>query len=81
MENLPRNQVLIKADFIQNIAHSRGRETSQAYYGKRQTQFLCFVVWYWVCRNGVWEKHKQYYDFLSSEAQFAVLPEVCAQAA
>ena len=42
--NLLFRDVLIKGDFIQNISHSRGKETDAAYYNKRQTQFLTFVV-------------------------------------
>lgn len=61
-ENLPDRAVIIKADFIQNIVHSRGQETSQSFYGKRQTQFLCFTVWYKV--GGT--THKKYVDYLSS---------------
>lgn len=43
--NLPRGHILIKGDFIQNITHDRGKETDAAYYNKRQTQLLTFVVW------------------------------------
>lgn len=60
------DEVIIQTDFIQNICHSRGRETSQSYYGKRQTQFLSFVIWYWVLIDGVFEKQKLHVDYLSS---------------
>jgi hypothetical protein len=58
-----RNKIIVKADFIQNISHSRGRETAQSYYRKRQTQFLVFVVWYWDARNN---SKKVHLDYLSS---------------
>lgn len=45
-KNLPLKSILIKGDFIQNIVHKRGRESSTAYYNKRQTQLLTFVIWY-----------------------------------
>lgn len=45
-KNLPVGNVLIRGDFIQNIVHSRRTESASAYYGKRQTQLLTFVVWY-----------------------------------
>lgn len=66
LENLPHDEIVIKADFIQNIVHDRGRETSQSYYGKRQTQFLCFVVWYYSFSAGVPTLTKEYFDYLSS---------------
>jgi hypothetical protein len=66
LAHLSRDEIVIKADFVQNIVHSRGRETSQAYYGKRQTQFLSFVVWYYTFENGEWTKHKLYIDYLSA---------------
>ena len=44
--HLPHGHILIKVDFIQNIAHRRGEETSSGYYNKRQTQLLVFVIWY-----------------------------------
>ena len=65
--NLPQGHVLIKADFIQNISHSRGQETDAAYYNKRQTQLLTFVVWYHE-DNSTAEEPKisiKYYDYLS----------------
>lgn len=66
-EHLPRDEIIVKADFIQNIVHDRGRETSQSYYyGKRQTQFLCFVVWFYSCNAGVWKRNKYHFDYLSS---------------
>ena len=46
LEKFTRNEIIVKCDFIQNIAHSRGRETSASYYSKRQTQFFLFVIWY-----------------------------------
>jgi len=66
LENFKQDEVVIKCDFIQNIVHLRGRETSQSYYGKRQTQLLSFVVWYYVEENGVKVKKKRYIDYLSS---------------
>lgn len=63
----PHDSIILKCDFIQNILHGRGRETSQSYYNKRQTQFLSCVVWYWQrTSSGTWEKHKLYVDYLSS---------------
>ena len=44
LQNFADNELVIKADFIQNIVHKRGRESSTAYYNKRQTQMLTFVV-------------------------------------
>jgi hypothetical protein len=52
MTHFPQDEIIIKADFIQNIVHSRRRETSQAYYKKCQMQFLSFVVWYYMFENG-----------------------------
>ena len=43
---LPQKHVLIKGDFIQNIVHRRGAESSSSYYNHRQTQLLVFVIWY-----------------------------------
>lgn len=65
--NFPPNSVIIKCDFIQNILHGRGRETSQSFYNKRQTQLLTFVIWY-KKRNegGEWERRKHFVDYLSS---------------
>jgi hypothetical protein len=62
LENLPDKTVIIKSDFIQNIAHSHGQETSQSYYRKCQTQFLYFTVWYKKGGKTV----KTYVDYLSS---------------
>lgn len=67
LENFHENTIIIKADFIQNIVHGRGQETSQSYYGKRQTQFLCFVVWYKTRDDdGNVKLNKLYVDYLSS---------------
>lgn len=68
LRDFGNDEVVIKADFIQNIVHMRGVETQQAYFGKRQTQFLCFVVWYRCKVDGtdIWECKKQYFDYLSS---------------
>lgn len=66
LENFGERELIIKADFIQNIVHDRGRETSQSYYGKRQTQFLSFVVWYRVRVDGELVTRKVYLDYLSS---------------
>lgn len=61
-----REEIIIQTDFIQNISHIRGRETSQSYYGKRQTQFLSFVIWYWSSTGGVYEKKKLHVDYMSN---------------
>lgn len=61
-----KNHIIIQTDFIQNISHIRGRETSQSYYGKRQTQFLSFVIWYWISVDGVWGKRKLHIDYMSN---------------
>ena len=66
-KNLPAGEVLIKADFIQNYEHSRGQESDSAYYNKRQTQLLTFVVWYH-SKDSTEEKPDikiKYYDYLS----------------
>jgi hypothetical protein len=34
MSNFATDEIIVKADFIQNIVHSRGHETSQSYYRK-----------------------------------------------
>jgi hypothetical protein len=47
-KHLPKNAIIIKCDFIENIAHERGAATSQSHFGKRQTQFLSVVLWHWV---------------------------------
>lgn len=67
LENLSYGEIVIKCDFIQNIVHSRGRETSSSYYGKRQTQLLSCVIWY-IQRhpNGTDKKRKIFVDYLSS---------------
>lgn len=65
-DHLQHDEIIVKADFIQNIVHDRGRETSQSYYGKRQTQFLCFVVWFYTFNSGVWKLNKYHFDYLSS---------------
>jgi hypothetical protein len=66
LEGLTDDEIIIKCDFIQNIVHSRGRETSASFYGKRQTQFLSFVVWYFAPVGGVLMKQKIFVDYLSS---------------
>ena len=65
LERFRRNELVLKCDFIQNIAHSRGRETSAAYYSKRQTQFLSFVIWYHQDDSGVLVRKKCFIDYLS----------------
>jgi hypothetical protein len=65
--NIPHDNVLIKADFIQNYEHSRGQESDSAYYNKRQTQLLTFVVWYH-SKESTDDKPVikiKYYDYLS----------------
>lgn len=66
LENFKQNEIVIKADFIQNISHIRGRETSASFYSKRQTQFLSFVIWYKVKENNVVKTKKIFVDYLSS---------------
>ena len=44
--NLRQKHVFIKGDFIQNIVHRRGAESSSSYYNHRQSQLLVFVIWY-----------------------------------
>lgn len=66
MQQLEQHEVIIKSDFIQNIVHSRGQETSQSYYGKRQTQFLTFVVYYIAEVDGELQLNKLHVDYLSS---------------
>ena len=65
--NLPRGHVLIKGDFIQNIVHRRGIEDSTAYYNKRQSQLLTFVVWHHTEKST--EEHPDiqisYFDYVS----------------
>lgn len=60
------DEIIIQTDFIQNISHMRGRETSQSYYGKRQTQFLSFVVWYWIRVDDKHQKRKLHVDYMSN---------------
>lgn len=60
LQTFAHDEIIVKADFIQNIVHSRGRETSQSYYGKRQSQFLVFVVWYRAADNTVIKLHVDY---------------------
>ena len=66
LENFATNEIVILADFIQNIAHSRGRETSQSYYSKRQTQFLSFVIYRKHKVNGEVKTEKKFVDYLFS---------------
>ena len=66
-QNLPEDAIALKCDFIQNIVHSRGRETAQSYYGKRQSQFLSFVAWcYTEELDGRLSLQKLNFDYLSS---------------
>ena len=66
-DNFPHDSIIIKCDFIQNIVHGRGRETSQSFYNKRQSQLLTFVIWYWEQDgDGQWMKCKRFVDYLSS---------------
>ena len=66
LNNFKLGHVIVKCDFIQNIVHSRGQEVSSAWFGKRQTQFLSFVVWYTKQNaNGSVSKYKSFYDYLS----------------
>ena len=44
LENFQKDTIIVKVDFSENIAHSRGAEPSCAFYNKRQTQFLIFTV-------------------------------------
>lgn len=66
LENFGEDEVVISCDFIQNIVHTRGRETSQSYYGKRQTQFLTFTIWYYAEEEGEMKQQKLHVDYLSS---------------
>lgn len=66
LERFSHTDLVIKCDFIQNIVHSRGRETSQSFYSKHQTQFLSFVVWFYNPVDGEMTKQKMYVDYLSS---------------
>lgn len=66
LDNFREDQMVISCDFIQNIVHSRGRETSQSYYGKRQTQMLAFTIWYYAKEEGEMVKTKLHVDYLSS---------------
>ena len=43
-EHLPTENVLIKADFIQNYEYTRGQESDEAYYNKKQIQIFTFMV-------------------------------------
>ena len=66
--NLPLGHILIKGDFIQNIVHNRGAESTTGYYNKRQTQLLTFVVWSHT-ENSTKESPQikmQYFDYLSA---------------
>ena len=65
--NLPFGHILIKGDFIQNITHTRGAESSSGYYNQRQTQLLVFVIWYHT-QHSTPDKPivaKMYVDYLS----------------
>lgn len=67
LEHFGNYEVVIKADFIQNIVHNRGREISSAHYGKRQSQFLSFVIWYRTqAADGTWTVKKRFVDYISS---------------
>lgn len=63
-DNLPVGNIIVKADFIQNILHQRGRETASSHFGKRQTQLLVFCVWFRSPDTGVVQR--RFYDYLSS---------------
>ena len=45
--HLPADGIILKCDFIENLAHIRAAETSQSWFGRRQTQMLTAVVWFW----------------------------------
>ena len=65
--NLLPDQLMVKADFIQNIVHTCGWETSFFYYSKHQTQLLSCVVWYKKKdKNSVYHLKKNFLDYLSS---------------
>lgn len=67
LANFPHNSIIIKGDFIQNILHGCGQETSQTFFNKRQSQLLTFVIWYWQrSEDGTWERCKLYVDYVSS---------------
>ena len=67
-KSLPLDSIIVKADFIKNIVHQRGAEVSNAYYNKRQSQLLTFVVWHHEPGSSMVNKliSKKNYDFLSS---------------
>ena len=66
--NLPIGHILIKGDFIQNIVHSRGAESTTGYYNKRQTQLLTFVVWHHASTSTADSPviKCEYFDYLSA---------------
>ena len=66
LRDFKSNELVIKADFIQNIVHSRGTETVQSYYGKRQSQFLSFVVWCKGTNSETIGTKKFHVDYVSS---------------
>lgn len=51
MENIPLNSIIAKADFIQNIVHDRGTETSQVHFffftfqNGKLSYFLLELLW------------------------------------
>lgn len=66
MDNFAHDEIIIKLDYIQSIVHSRGRDTSQNYYNKRQSQFLSTVIWYKTKEDGEWVTNKLHVDYISS---------------
>lgn len=67
MSKMRLGDVIVKADYIQNISHSRGKETSSSYFGKHQSQFLSLVVWYNKKNSdGTVTKYKAHFDYISS---------------
>ena len=38
-KHLPKNAIIIKCDFIENIQHERGAETSQSHFGNVKHSF------------------------------------------
>ena len=52
--HLPPDGIILKCDFIENLSHIRSVETSQSWFGRRQSQMLSVVVWYWKqCKDSI----------------------------
>lgn len=66
IDRLTEGEIVIQSDFIQNISHGRGKETSSSYFAKRQTTLLSMVVWYKHRVGNQIVLRKEYVDYLSS---------------